>query len=403
MTLPTKTFNQFVSDMTNAWAGLVGIAPSFGAGDPLLAIMESVSAQLVFLQGLAQVVLNLTRAQTSTGSDLDSWMAQFNFYREPATFAEGPVILSKYTAATSPISIPAGVASTTTPIVYTGGAIVQTTGGAIAYQLIPDTTQVAYNAATNTYILPAGATSISATAQAITAGSSSNVAAGLLNQLGSTVPGIDTVLNAAPIDNGLDAQSDTSFLAAFPPYLGTLAKATEAAILQAVQNVQQGLFISLAENQSPGGTPQDGAFTVYIDNGTGAPPSSLLSDVYAAVYATRAFTVRPYVVAPTVINVTVSISLGVLSSANQATVLTNVQNAVAAYINGLSEGATLYVSSVEGAALAADINVVSVKSGTTINSVAGDLSSTPSQVLRTVAASIYASVYVSPTAPPSAF
>lgn len=399
MTLPSKTQSQFVTDMTTDWAGRIGIAPSFEPGDPLLAIMESLSTQLVFLQGLVSAVLSLTRAQTSTGSDLDSWMNQFSFYREPATFAVGPVTLGRYTPASSPINVPA--ATLNTGGTYSGGTLVQTAGGAIVYQLIPDTTQSAYNATTNSYIMQVGQSSITATAQAVTAGSTSNVAAASLSQLGSTVAGIDIVSNQSLINDGANAQSDASLLAAFPLYLGTLAKATQAAIIEAASQVQQGLFISTAENQTPSGGLQNGAFTVFVDNGTGSPPSSLLSAVYAAVYAVRAFTVRPFVAAPTLITVNVNIQLGVLASANQTTVLANVTAAIVAYINSLPEGATLYTSMIEQTALKADPNVVSVKSGTTLNSANADLISTISQVLRTTAGNVSTAVYVSPSAPPS--
>jgi hypothetical protein len=368
VTVPTKTIPQFVSDMIATWQANTGVTGTFEDGDALLAFWQSVATQLDFLQAQIKLVLALVRAQTSVGADLDSWMAQFGFTREPATFASGPVTFGKLVPTPSTITIPVG-------------SIVQTPGGAIQYQVVADASQPTWNAAANGYVLPVGASSLTATVQALVAGSAFNVIATQLSQLGSTIPGIDTVTNPSAIINGLDPQSDAAFRAAFVLWLLNLAKATKGAILAAVLSVQQGLRVNLLENETPQGLPLQGSFTVLVDDGSGSAPANVLSSVSTAVDATRAFGVQQFTATPTLVTATILITVRVASGYNVATVNAAVQAAISAKVNAGSTGQTAYISDAEGAALGVQ-GVVAVQPGTTINGIAADLVPTPSQEIR---------------------
>ena len=338
MTIPTKTQNQFVGDMIASWGSALQIAPVLPQGDFLLALFESVSTQLTFLQAQAVLILALTRAATSLGPDLDTWMADFNFTRLPATFASGPVVLGSLQPVAAPVFIPA---ATLVGGVYQGGTLVQTAGGGVVFTVIPDTTQSAYSAVSNAYIIPAGATSITASVQAVVAGTSGNVAIGSITQLGSQQGGVSLVNNLVPFSNGFNAESDAAFRARFILYLGTLAKATYAAILAAAQGVQQGIQVSPVENTTPQGTTQLGSFTVFVDNGTGAPPASLIAAVFAAVDATRAFGIQDYVVAAQTTQVFVVLNIRAAPNYVLGTLQNLVKNAVVAAVNTLAAGAVL--------------------------------------------------------------
>lgn len=390
MTLPVKTFDQFVQDQVSAWANAIGITPALTDGDALLAAFQAFAGQLLFIQSQVQLVVALTRAQTSTGADLDSWMAQFNFTRLPATFAEGEVTFAKNQAATSQVLIPA---ATLSGGVYSGGTTVQTTGGAIQYQVIPDTTQPTYNSALNAYVLAVGQISLTASVQALASGSAYNVSAGQLVQIGSSLAGIDSVTNAAAINNGANAETDSAFLARFPLYLASLAKATEEAILYAATSVQLGLTASALENELPTGATQNGSFTVVVDNGSGTTPSGTVTDVYNAVFAVRAFTVQPFVVAATVLTATIVLAVRVASGYVSGTVTANVQTAISAAVDALADGATLYVSTVEAAALSV-AGVTSVQPATTtINGSQADLVPTAFQVIKSATTNITVNTY----------
>lgn len=380
MTIPTKTIAGLVSDMTATWAAQTNTTPIFSSGDVLLAIFQAVSVQLDFLQAQVQLVLNLARAQTSTGADLDSWMQQFNFSRLPATNATGPELFQRSTPTTAPVVIPAG-------------AIVQTVGGGVQYQVVEDTTQTSWSNAADGYVLAVGQSNVTATVQALVSGSTSNVLANQLIQFGSSVPGIDTITNPAPITNGIDAESDTAFRARFILYLATLAKATYAAILAAASSVQQGLLISLLENEEPDGETLLGSFTVIVDDGSGDPPESLLAAVYSAVDATRAFSVQPFVIGPSALPAAIVLSIRLIDSTTAAATGVAVQNAIAAMTNELAPGATLFLSAIITATVAVS-NVAAVNAASvTINGVAADLVPTVAQEIRTTNSAIAVSNY----------
>ena len=379
MTLPTKTIAQFVSDMQATFSGQTGFTGTFSSGNTLLAWWQSVSVQLDYIQAQVQIVLALARAQTSTGADLDSWMAQFNFFRLPATFASGQQQFSNAVAAATQINIPVGT-------------VVQTVGGSVQYQLVADSTQSAYSSSLNAYVLPAGQTSVFGTVQALVGGSSSNVLASTLIQFGTNAPGISTTTNPEPITNGVDAETDAAFRSRFVLYLATLAKATKAAILAAAQSVQQGLLINLLENEEPDGTPLLGSFTVIVDDGSGDPPLSLLNSVFAAVDAVRAFSVQPFVSGPTQFIATISLMVHVTTGATAAAVITAVQNAVAAAVNDLAPGQTLYVSTIFQAAIGV-ANVAAVGPVITINGTQADLVPSAVQEVRTTVGNVTVGTY----------
>lgn len=378
MTVPSKTISQFVADMTATWGQGIGFTPDLSPGDFLLALFEAFSGQLDFLQAQAFVILKLTRATTSTGADLDSWMADFAFLRLPATSATGPVQLSLTQTSSGTVFVQA---ATLVDGVYQGGVLVQTVGGGVVFQVIPDTAETAYDPLSNSYVLPAGGTAVTVTVQALVSGSSSNVSAGQITQLASQQSAISLVNNLVPISNGQDAESDANFRARFILYLSTLAKATRAAILAAAQSVQQGLQISLAENQDSVGNVQLGAFTVFVDDGTGSPSAALLASVFAAVDATRAFSVQAFVAAPNIFNATVVLSVRLAATATLGLVQPLVEAAVAGVAEALGAGETLFVSAINQAVLAVS-GVVAVQSGTTINGVAGDLVPAPNVEVR---------------------
>lgn len=351
-TLTYKTQDQFVGDMTTDWAAQTGQTPVLLPGDPALAIFQSQAVQDVFLQFLIQAVLAAARLSTATGADVDTFVADYGLTREAATLAQGPVTLTALTAPSSQVLIPAGT-------------VVQTTGGAIQYQLIADTTQAAWSATLNAYVLQAGQTSITATAQALLAGSAYNVQAGQIDELVSAVPGVDTVTNAASITNGLDQETDAALRVRFVEYLISLFKATEDAILFAVNSVQQGLDVLALENINVALNPQNGVVTVIIDDGSGNPPSSLIAAVQAAVNGVRAFAIPITVIGPAVKNVSIALNIRIAGNPTETSgvIKQNVQNAVLNYVNALTLGRTLYLNKLAEVAIDADANVVSVQPG----------------------------------------
>ena len=123
---------------------------------------------------------------------------------------------------------------------------------------------------------------------------------------------------------------------------------------------------------TPLGVAQPGSFSVIVDNGTGDPSSALLAQVYTAVDAVRAFSVQPFVSGPSLVIVTVSITIRVASGYSFSEVQPAVAAAISAYAETVGVGGELFVSSVEGVALAQP-GVAAVAPGTQLNGLAADV------------------------------
>lgn len=359
-----KAFDDLVADQEASWAASIGVSPVLQPGDPALALFESNAVVAVFLESLLQAVVTMARASTATGTDLDSFVQDFGLTRLPASAAEGQATFTLSSPATQQVLVPVGT-------------IVQTSGGAIQYQVIADTTQAGYSPSLKAYVIQPNTTSINATIQALIAGTSSNVQVGLLNQLGSNLTGVSGVSNAAAITNGLDAESDVALRTRFVNFLQSLRLATQQAITSAINSVQQGLKVLLVANTTPSNTPRVGFFTAVVDQGGATLSSSLQTLLTAAIQAATAFTISFAVVAPiaTIANVSLTIRVNTTQVIETTSVIkTNVTNAIEALINGLNIGDTLYVSDIIDVVINSDPNVIAVEVGTpTINGANADL------------------------------
>jgi len=98
----------------------------------LLAIAQATAGALLWLQAIILQLLTVTRAATSVGPDLDSWMADFNFDRLQAVAATGQVTFARFTA--------------TQQAVVEIGVTVQSADGTQNFTVTLDTTNSAYSA-----------------------------------------------------------------------------------------------------------------------------------------------------------------------------------------------------------------------------------------------------------------
>jgi phage-related baseplate assembly protein len=112
----------------------------------------------------------------------------------------------------------------------------------------------------------------------------------------------------------------------------------------AITSIQQGLDFAIAENVDASGGTRPGSFVITVDDGSGYPPSSLLSTVYGSVDAVRpigsVFSVQP----PDVISANVTLTLTIVAGASSTTVVSVVTSAITSYINALSIGELLPLS-----------------------------------------------------------
>lgn len=365
--IQTQDFVTLVRNQVTAIQGYAKVLVDLTVGSILRAVVEANAAVVIWLQSLILQVLAITRAATSSGTDLDSWVADFGVTRLPATFATGQVTFSRFTA--------------TLQAVVPVGAVVQTGDGSQQYTVTADTTNPAYNGTLGGYVMAAGVSSVNAPVVAVTAGVGGNAIIGAVSTIAGAISGVDTVTNAASFTNGADAESDPALRTRFIAYVASLSKATKAAVGYAITSLQQGVTYSLVENETYGGTVQMGYFYVVVDDGTGAPGSTFLSTVSNAIDAVRPLCSSFGVFAPVVVNASVAMTVTVATGYDAAATKALVSDALKSYINSLSLGQALRYSRLAQIAYDASPGVTNV-TGVTLNGGTADLTATAKQVIK---------------------
>ncbi len=364
MQLQLQDFTTLVRNMAASVQGGASALIDLTTGSVLRAILEANASVALWIQWLIVQVLAQTRAATSNGSDLDSWVGDFSLTRLPAQASNTTAVFSRITTGLV-ASIPVG-------------ARVKTADGTQTFAVLADPTNAAYSAATTSYTVAAAVASIALPVQAVTPGSAGNVQAGLITMLATAIPGIDAVTNPNQAAGGLDAESDTALRARFTNFIDSRSRATPAAIAFAIDSLQQGLSHVVMENVDLSGAVSPGSFTVTVDDGSGAPPSTLMEAVTAAVDAVRPVGTQFAVQPPTIVTASISLDITV-SDASKPAAQAAVTAAITAYVNALTIGAPLPVSRLAAVAYGASSDITNV-STLTING-GGDLVPPPTGVV----------------------
>ena len=346
MQLQLQTFSNLVSNAAAAVQGAASQLLDLTVGSTLRAVLEANASLALWLQWLILQVLQMTRAATSNGPDLDTWMADFSVTRLPAVAASGTVTFSRFAPVTSAL-IP-------------DGTDVRTADGTQTFTVYADPTNAAYSPAQNGFLLAVGIGSVDVPVAAVAPGSGGNVQAGAVSLIVAALPGVDTVVNAAASLGGLDAESDAALRTRFQNFLASLSRATTTAVGYAITSIQQGMQYTIQENVVPGGATRMGSFVVTVDDGTGNPPPTLLTTVANAVEAVRPVGSSYAVQAVTVTTATISITVTVTPGAVHATVAPIVAAAVTAYVDTLPIGVPLPWSRLAQVAYDASAQVANV-------------------------------------------
>ena len=355
-TLSLRDFNDWVQQQAAAMQASAAASLNFQDGSPLLAIAESNAAVALWMQWLLLIVLRTTRASSSAGGDLDTWMADFSLTREPAVPATGTVTFSALTVPSSPVAIPVGT-------------IVKTSDLTVSFQT---------SAAAS---LPAGSSSVNVPVQAIIAGTSGNVAAGTISIISGALPRIDFVTNSLAFVNGIDQETDSAFRARFVNYINSRASGTPVAAGYAISSVQQGLTWSITENYTKSGAYKPGNYVIYVDDGSGNPSSTLIANVSAACDAVRPVGATFQIYGPTVVAANVNLGVDEASGYTHAQAVAAAGVAVTNAINSCQMSAGFSFWTVPKVVLecpqVADVNSITIngQSGDngTINGAAGSV------------------------------
>ena len=327
MQLQLQTFTSLVSTAAAAVQGSARQLIDLSVGSTLRAVLEASASVGLWMQWLTLQVMRVTRAASSEGADLDSWVADFGLQRLPAVVAQGSATLSRF-APVAPALVPVGTA-------------LRTGDGGQSFAVVADSSSPAWSAVQNGYVLAAGQADVTVPIAALTAGVSGNVQAGTISLIGAALSGVDTVTNAGPLLGGMDAESDPALRARFRNFIDSRSRATPVAVAYAIGSVQQGLQFALAENQLPDATPRQGCFTVTVDDGSGAASDALLATVTAAIEAVRPVGSLFSVQRASVSLAQIALAIDVNDPAMGVTARAAVTAALIAYVNGLPIGVAL--------------------------------------------------------------
>ncbi len=366
------TFTTLVSRQAAALQARCKTLIDLAVGSVTRAVLEANASIALWLQYVALAILSSTRLATSSGSDVDSWLADFGETRLPAVGAGGLETFGRYTSTTG----------ATIPV----GTTVRKGDMTSTYAVVADTSNPAYVAASSAYVIAAGTASVTVPVLCTVAGSAGNAVAGGVTLLGSALPGIDYCTNAASFTTGEDAESDASFKARFPLFLASLSKATLLAIEAAIAGVRQGLTYAITRNVDETGAFEPGHFVVTVDDGTGDPPDALLAEVSAAVDQVRAFCEDFSVQRPVVTGVNVGLYITV-SSGTKANLFAPIATAITAFVDALPIGATLPVSRLASIAYATNATITNV-TAVTANGSGADVTVSPHGVVKALSVTV---------------
>jgi uncharacterized phage protein gp47/JayE len=365
--LSLRDFNTMVQTQAAAVQSSARALVDLTVGSVLRAILEANASVGLWMQWLTLLVLQTTRAATSVGSDLDTWVSDFSLTRQAAVAATGTLTLSRFTIGQTALAVP--------------GLSAKTIDGTQQFTITTDITNAAWNAILGGYVIAANAVSITVPIQAVNAGIQGNVTASTITLLTAAIAGVDTVSNAAGLTNGIDAESDTALRTRFANYIQTRSLATTAAVGYAILSVQQGLSYTIQENVTPGGTYTPGTFVVTIDDGSGTPSTTLKASVALAINAVRpigsVFTVQ----SPTDIIANITFTITAAAGYVKAALLGPAVAAVTAYINAIPLGAPLPLSRLlqvvyDSTPGISNVTLMLANAGT------ADLGGSPTQVVR---------------------
>ena len=357
MQLSLQNFSTLVDSMASTVQGACSSLIDLTVGSVMRAILEASASVGLWLQYLVLQVLTMTRLATSIGSDADSWVQDFGMTRLAATYASGSVVLSSFSPATQSATI-------------NTGATVRTSDGSQTFAVV-----------NGPYMRQTGTASVTVQVQATVPGTAGNVQSGVVNVLGTAIPGIDTVSNPTAFTGGQAAETDSSLRLRFVTFINTRAQATEQAFVYAIISVQQNLTYSIQENIAADGSSLPGHVHIIVDDGSGKPTAALLASVSAAVDEIRPIGTSISVAGPSLLTAGISLTLTINSSADGASVQSNVNAALASYINGLGVGQALRISRIAGLCYDADANVSNVQD-VLLNGAGGDVGGQAGTVVR---------------------
>ena len=373
-TLQPRSFTSIVQMIAAGVQGRSTAVLDYSIGSTLRAIAEGHAGVALWIQGLILRLLLTTRAATSSGPDLDTWVQDFGLTRLGATPATGSVNFVRYTA------------SATTPFIPVG-ATMESSDGSQQYVVVADASNPLYSSDPPGFTMPGFVASITVPVKSINSGYATNAIAGSVSVLTTSISGIDQISNAVAFTGGIDAETDAALRVRFQAFIASLSKATVAAIKYAVNSLQYGIQCTVTENFNYDGSANTGYFYVVVDDGSGLPSSALLTAAGNAIASVRPLTVDYGVFPPVIVQATVSMTVTSATGFDHNVVIGNVGDAITKYINTLPIGTSLSYTKLMQVAFNADPGVSDIINYT-LNGGGSDVPATNKNVIKVLTVTV---------------
>lgn len=251
-----KDFRSIIASMINVVRASQSQVTDFSVGSVARTIMEAPAIEIEELY--LQMALGLS------DSIKTAVFQSFSFTPIAAEGASGVVRFTAAGVSASAILVPAGTTVSTSSSSYK------------------------YATAIDVSIAPGGSY-VDATVYCTSAGSATNVGAGLVTIMSSLVTGVASVSNALAFINGADAETDDARKTRFQWYVSTLSRGTVSSIgygasQATVLNSSGGIIetaalVQVVEPYVTDSTQPIGLVNVFIHNGVGGTSSALLTNV----------------------------------------------------------------------------------------------------------------------------
>jgi uncharacterized phage protein gp47/JayE len=362
MNLPTRGLTEIVRDMSAGITASAGRLIDVSVGSVLRAIIDANAAMVLWIQWLVLLTLQTTRAATSTGLDLDSWVADFSLTRLPAAASSGTVTFARYS----------GAAAASVPI----GTVVKTQDGSVSFGVTADVTNPAWQTTQNAFSLTPGVMSIDLPVTALISGIAGNVLPNTITLLASPILGIDFLNNTYATTGGTDPESDGALRARFANFFAARSRATLDAIGYAISLVGPDLQYTILENVDAQGDVRSGNMLIIVDDGSGQLSPELLTSLSLAIDAVRpvgtTFSIQP----PQVIQVEVGLSVTYPPQLLQSIVQNEIESALTEYINQRPIGGFLSLTRISQIAYQTEPRILNI-ANVTLNNQHADLVAPP--------------------------
>ena len=357
-TLNLKSIGTIVSNQAATVQANSTVLIDFSVGSILRAVAEANAAVAVWLQGLVLVVLQVSRLATSQNADVDSFVNDFGLSRLPSSGSSGSVTFSRY--------------STTQSAFVPVGAQVQSADGTQTFTVLADPTNIAYNAALSGFLIASGVASVSVEVVSVGVGPATNVVAGAINRLLTSIQGVDYVSNASACAGGSSGETDAALKLRFVLYILGLSKGNVYGIEYALASLNVSISYTITDQYNYAGVYSPGFFYVVVDDGSGYPSSTYLAAATVAVQSSKPLGVNFSVFGPAITTVNVNATITSLPGYTHTNVAAAASAAIAAGIQGLGLGNGLDVYQISQWVLATPGVAVGGVAGLTLNGLSGD-------------------------------